>query len=72
MKEQAAKNHTAKDQAELVCRLKKSICGLKRGARVWHACVDERAAEFGMKKVLMIRLSGYLSLSSWWLTLTMC
>ena len=40
-----------RDQAELVCRLKKSIYGLKQGARVWHACVDEAAVKFGMKKV---------------------
>jgi len=54
------KDQAVKDQAD---PLKKSIYGLKQGARVWHACVDEAAVEFGMK-FLMIKLSGYLSVSS--------
>jgi len=43
--------YTVKEQPELVCRLKKSIYGLKQGARAWHVCVDEAAVEFGMAKI---------------------
>ena len=44
------KNFESKESKNLVCKLKKSICGLKQASRQWYRKSDKVITSFGFKE----------------------